>query len=165
MKNITTKRQKYVLALCLLMFLCRVSLAQQTHQKFEEQVLVKVDTDVVAVDVTVTDPQGNYLLDLKREDFELLEDGVAHSIEFFQPVRTLQQAPLALVIALDISGSLSSQEIEMQHDAMVQFINMLDSNTSCALLGFNHEVDVLQDFTSDHKKLAKKLPRIKDYGG
>ncbi|MBK7993510.1 MAG: VWA domain-containing protein [Blastocatellia bacterium] len=32
-------------------------------------------------------------------------------------------------------------------------------------MGFNHQVNILQDFTSDHKKLGDKLNKIKDYGG
>src|SRR6185369_13247016 len=86
-------------------------------------------------------------------------------IEFFQPVRTSQQAPLALVVALDLSGSLSPEEIALQRDSIEQFIKMMDSSSVCALLGFNYKVDVLQDFTSDHKKLAQTLKKIKDYGG
>src|SRR6185369_5934604 len=98
MKTLTTKRKKYGLAIALILILCQGGLSQQVRQKSEEQVLARIDTDLVAVDVTVTDAQGNYLLDLKQEDFELQEDGVTHPIEFFEPVRTLQQAPLALVV-------------------------------------------------------------------
>ena len=155
----------FCLAILILLLLCQGSLSQQARHAPDDQVLVRVDTDLVAVDVTVTDPQGNYMLDLKAEDFELLEDGAVRSIEFFQPVRTLQQAPLALVVALDLSGSLSPEEIDLQRNSIGQFIQMLDSSSVCALLGFNYKVDVLQDFTSDHKKLAQTLKKIKDYGG
>jgi Ca-activated chloride channel homolog len=155
----------FCLALSIILLLCQGSLSQQARQTPDEQVLVRIDTDLVAVDVTVTDHQGNYMLDLKPEDFELLEDGAPRSIEFFQPVRTLQQSPLALVVALDLSGSLSPEEIALQRDSIEQFIKMMDSTSVCALIGFNYKVDVLQDFTSDHKKLAQTLRKIKDYGG
>src|SRR5262249_38235538 len=112
----------FCLALSIILLLCQGSLSQQARQGQDEQVLVRVDTDLVAVDVTITDPQGNYMLDLKAEDFELIEDGTVRPIEFFQPVRTLQQSPLALVVALDLSGSLSPEEIDMQRNSIEQFI-------------------------------------------
>jgi Ca-activated chloride channel homolog len=149
------------LAICSFLALPPIAMTQSS----DEQVVVRVDTDLVAIDVTVTDNQGNYLLNLRPEDFELLEDGVTRPIEFFQPVRTLQQANLAMVIALDLSGSLSAEEIEMQRLAIGQFIEMLDRNSVCSLLGFNYKVDILQDFTADRKKLAQSLKKIKEYGG
>jgi Ca-activated chloride channel homolog len=155
----------FSLLLCLLLSVNGVAQQAQNTVIDEDKTLVRVDTDLVAIDVTVTDSQGNYLVDLRQQDFELLEDGVVRPIEFFQPTKTLQQSPLALVIALDLSGSLSAEETVMQRRSIEQFVQMIDSNSVCALLGFNYKVDILQDFTGDRKKLAKKIENIKDYGG
>lgn len=131
----------------------------------EDPVLVKEETDLVAVDVTVTDLKGGYLRDLRREDFELLEDGKPRPIEFFQPSGTIEQAPLLLVVALDLSGSLSLEETVTQREAIKKFIYTLDKDSRCALIGFNNKVEVMQEFTDNRKKLSDKLDKIKSYGG
>ncbi len=131
----------------------------------QEPVLARINTDLVAVDVTVADREGNYLLGLEPGDFEVLEDGIARKIEFFQPTRTLQATPLALVIALDLSGSISAEETILQRQSIRQFIEMLDANSVCGLVSFNYQINVLQELTKDQKKLAKSLEKIKEYGG
>ncbi|MEW6733485.1 MAG: VWA domain-containing protein [Acidobacteriota bacterium] len=154
-----------ILATLLLLPLVGSTPATQQRQNDQDGFVVRVNTDLVTLDVTVTDPQGNYLLDLKVEDFELLEDGVTRPIEFFQPMRALQNAPLALVIALDLSGSLSADETVVQRQAIKQFLQWLDNHSLCALLGFNHQINILQDFTNDRQRLTRSLDKIKDYGG
>ena len=46
----------------------------------------KVRVDYVEVDVVVTDRQGNLVRDLKKEDFQVLEDGKSQSINTFTMV-------------------------------------------------------------------------------
>src|SRR6266436_10062975 len=49
----------------------------------EPQDIIKIDTDLVPVDVTVTDAKGRLVRNLKREDFKLYEDGAERSIASF----------------------------------------------------------------------------------
>jgi Ca-activated chloride channel family protein len=130
-----------------------------------EELLVRIDTDLITLDVTVTDAKGNYILDLTPTDFELREDGQIRSIDFFQPTTALKNTSLSLVVALDLSGSLSAEEATLQKEAIKKFTQQLDKNSLCALIGFNYKVDILQDFTNDYKKINNKLDKIKDYGG
>src|SRR5262245_66178472 len=46
----------------------------------------RVRVDYVEVDVVVTDQQGNLVRDLKKEDFQVLEDGKAQTISTFSLV-------------------------------------------------------------------------------
>jgi VWFA-related protein len=46
----------------------------------------RVNVDYVEVDVLVTDSQGNYVRELKKEDFQLFEDGKAQTIANFVPI-------------------------------------------------------------------------------
>src|SRR5438874_10553999 len=113
----------FCLVFCCLLLLSAGVWPQQSRpntavqEQVQEQVLVRVDTDLVTLDVTVTDQQGNYMLDLQAHDFELVEDGTARPIEFFQSMRTLQQSPLALVLALDLSGSISADETTVERQS------------------------------------------------
>ena len=161
----------FLLTACLLMLvlpqviLGQIQSSQLNKTKESEELLIKIGADLVALDVTVSDAKGNYVLDLAAADFELREDGELRPIEFFQPTSKLQNTSLALVIALDLSGSLSEEEIILQRESIKKFVEQLDKTSLCALMGFNHQVNILQDFTSDHKKLGDKLNKIKDYGG
>src|SRR5437879_6220077 len=58
----------------------------------EPQDVIKVDTDLVPVDVTVTDAKGRLVRNLRKEDFKLYEDGVARSIASFN-IEKIEGAP------------------------------------------------------------------------
>jgi len=46
----------------------------------------KVQVDFIEVDAIVTDARGNYVRDLKKEDFQIFEDGKPQTITNFAPV-------------------------------------------------------------------------------
>src|SRR5262245_32089908 len=79
----------------------------------EPQDVIKIDTDLVPVDIIVTDDKGHLVRNLKQEDFKLYEDGVERPIASFN-IETIQGAPrpVAIVFALDVSGSMTPEEIE-----------------------------------------------------
>ncbi|MBK7993511.1 MAG: hypothetical protein IPK14_08800 [Blastocatellia bacterium] len=119
----------FLLTACLLMLvlpqviLGQIQSSQLNKTKESEELLIKIGADLVALDVTVSDAKGNYVLDLAAADFELREDGELRPIEFFQPTSKLQNTSLALVIALDLSGSLSEEEIILQRESIKNLLN------------------------------------------
>src|SRR5919198_1064131 len=92
----------------------------------EPQEVIKIDTDLVPIDVTVTDAKGRLVRNLKKEDFKLYEDGVERPIASFN-VEKIEGAPrpVAIVFALDVSGSMTAEEIERLSDAMREFSRRL----------------------------------------
>src|SRR5262245_37003109 len=67
---------------------------------------IRMDTDLVIIDVTATDKNGNYVRDLKENELEVYEDGKLRKIDFFAVTdEAALSRPLAVVFALDISGS------------------------------------------------------------
>src|SRR2546421_10850240 len=44
---------------------------------------IRIDTDLVVVDVTATDKKGNYVRDLRADEFQLFENGHPRKIDFF----------------------------------------------------------------------------------
>src|SRR5437762_8382274 len=90
-----------------------------TSAAAQDDDVVKIDTELVSFEVTVTDKHGKLVPNLKKEDFRLLEDGVERPIEFFQPIKKTDQGrPLAVVFALDVSGSMTEAEIDRLRSAM-----------------------------------------------
>ena len=95
----------------------------------EPQDILKIDTDLVPLDVTVTDAKGRLVRNLTKEDFKLYEDGIERPIASFN-VEKIEGAPrpVAIVFALDLSGSMSPEEIERVADAMREFSRRLSEH-------------------------------------
>ena len=126
------------------------------------QDVIKIDTDLVPVDVTVTDTKGRLMRNLKREDFKLFEDGVERSISSFNIEKIEgQPRPLAIVFALDMSGSMTPEEVERVSDAMREFSRRLaDHPSTFALMTFGMRVRTVQSLTNDREKLERAFSRL-----
>jgi len=128
----------------------------------EPQDILKIDTDLVPLDVTVTDAKGRLVRNLKKEDFKLYEDGIERPIASFN-VEKIEGAPrpAAIVFALDLSGSMKPEEIERVADAMREFSRRLSEHPAVfALMTFGMHVKTIQSFTSDREKLERAYERL-----
>ena len=128
----------------------------------EAEDVLRIDTDLVSVDVTAMDSTGRPVRNLKQEDFKIYSDGVEQPISFFQiEKRQGEMRPLAVVFALDVSGSMTSDEIVRLRAALQSFSNHLsDHPVVYAVLTFGMTVKTLQKFTNDPRKLDEALERI-----
>lgn len=141
------------------------STAQRPRQVFPNQQpedILRIDTDLVTVDVTVTDGEGRPVRNLRKEDFKLYADGQEQSLAFFQVERRSgQPRPLALVFALDISGSMTADEMDRLRLALRAFAaNVADQQAVYAIMSFGMNVKVLQKFTSNPAALDRTFQRI-----
>ena len=48
---------------------------------------IRVETELVTIEVSVTDKQGMPVKNLQSEDFKIFEDGIERKIDFFEPIR------------------------------------------------------------------------------
>src|SRR2546428_14171882 len=98
----------------LLVFLAAAALAAQQNPPppaQPQQPTFKVNVDYVEVDVVVTDRQGNLVRDLKKEDFQVLEDGKNQSINTFTFVDIpVERADRPLFAALPIEPDVKTNE-------------------------------------------------------
>lgn len=128
----------------------------------EPEDVLRFDTDLVSVDVTALDNEGRPVKNLRQEDFKIYSDGLEQSIAFFQlEKRQGETRPLAIVFALDVSGSMTSEEIGRLRHALLSFSSHLASHPAVyAVVAFGMRVKTIQKFTSDPKKLDESLERI-----
>ncbi len=128
----------------------------------EAEDVLRIDTDLVSVDVTAMDATGLPVKNLKQEDFKIFSDGVEQPISFFQiEKRQGELRPLAIVFALDVSGSMTSDEIVRLRGALQSFSNHLsDHPVVYAVMTFGMTVKTVQKFTRDPRKLDDALERI-----
>lgn len=156
---VTTLRTSLCLSVVLAMIapimLIAPAVAQQTEQA------IKLEANLVAIEATVTDKDGNFIRKLKAEDFTVYEDGQPQRVEFFEAnEEAALSRPLALVFALDASGSIKPEEIAEQREAAMSFVKLVRPESLFAVMAFNNELRVLQDFTSDAAKLRQGFSRI-----
>jgi Ca-activated chloride channel family protein len=128
--------------------------------------VVKLKADLVTVDATVTDKDGNFIRNLKADDFTIYEDGVPQKLDFFEASeQAALTRPLAVVVAIDASGSIKPEEIVRQREATENFMKLVRPESVFAVLAFNSEIRVLQDFTSDARKVSAAFQKIGEVTG
>lgn len=87
---------------------------------------IKIQADLITVDATVTDKDGNFIRNLKAEDFIIYEDGVPQKLDFFEAnEEAALTRPLAVVFALDTSGSIKPEEVTRQREAAESFMKFV----------------------------------------
>lgn len=128
--------------------------------------VVKLKADLVTIDATVTDKDGNFIRNLKADDFTVYEDGVPQKLDFFEASeQAALTRPLAVVVAIDTSGSIKPEEITRQRLATENFMRLVRPESVFAVIAFNTETRVLQDFTSDARKVSAAFQKIGEVTG
>lgn len=128
--------------------------------------VVKLESDLVTIDIAATNAKGEPVSDLKVSEIRLLEDGTGRPIDFFASSTLPDQArPLAVVLALDTSGSITREELEVQRRAAMQFTEFLRPESLFAVVAYNHEVKVLQKFTANKRDVSRAFDKIREVGG
>jgi len=124
--------------------------------------VLKIDTDLVSVDVRANDSDGRALRNLRQEDFKVYVDGIEQPLAFFQVERRSgAPRPLAMVFALDISGSMTSEEMSRLRRALNAFSEKLaDHPALYAVMSFGMNVKTVQKFTSEADKLDRAIERL-----
>jgi VWFA-related protein len=129
---------------------------------------IKLRTDLVIVDATVTDKDGNFIRNLKAEDFVIYDDGVQRKHEhdlFGANEEVALSRPIAVVFALDISGSIEPDQLASQRRAAESFVKLLTADSLFSVVTFSDEFRVLQDFSNDPAKVGRAFQKIKEVGG
>ncbi len=107
--------------------------------------VVRTDTDLVVLNLTVTDKNGQYVKGLKRFDFKIYEDGVEVKKESIASF-TLQEAPYAAVVLLDSSGSMEAR-FTIARSAAIRFLDGLRPEDVAAVYRFDSKVERVQEFS------------------
>ena len=123
--------------------------------------VVRTNTDLVVLNVTVTDKAGQYVKGLKRSDFKLFVDGVEVDPTAI-PGFSFQEAPYAAVLLLDSSGSMETR-FSLARSAAIRFLDGLRPEDVTAVYRFDSKVERVQDF-SGSRDLAPTAYAVRAYG-
>src|SRR6185503_1744039 len=116
--------------------------------------VVKVNTTLVTIPVSVMDRDGRYVPNLLKDDFRIWEDDVEQDVAFFQSV----DKPFSVVLMLDTSPSTQFRLEDIQ-DVAISFVNQLRPDDKVMIVSFNDDIKVLSEFTTDRSKLQRAIQR------
>ncbi len=125
-----------------LLTVCLPLIASLYGQSSQDEPL-RLHSDLVVLNLTVTEKSGLYAHGLTMKDFRVLEDGAPQSLESF----SAEEAPFAVAIMVDMSGSME-YKFGLVRGAAASFVEQIRDNDQVAVYGFNNEVRLFQDFTN-----------------
>ena len=108
---------------------------------------------------SVTDRNGRAIGGMKESDFTVYENGVERKVTKVVPT----QEPFNLVLLLDVSGSVE-ERIDFIRRAARDFLRTASPQDRIAIISFRDDIQIISDFSTDRKMLARKLDEI-DAGG
>ena len=157
-------------------------------QKPPDEETLRIETELVQIEVVVTDKQGKIVRDLKREDFELKEDGKPQEISYYSmgtstrpaqrlnaeakpknkavatstvPVTTVETGPgRNMILAID-DVHLAFSNLTYAKQALLKFVDQqMASEDRVALITTSGQLGLYQQFTSDHEALKRAINRL-----
>lgn len=122
--------------------------------------VIRTDTALVTVPVTVLDRNGRYVPQLRREQFRISENGVEQKIAYFATT----DSPFTVVLLIDTSGSTQFRLDDIQ-DAANNFVSKLKTNDSVMVMSFDDRIEVECKATTDRNEIEKAIRRTRTGGG
>jgi len=119
-------------------------------------VRIRVDTSLVIVPATVTDPMNRLVTGLERENFSIYEDNVLQPIKSF----SVEDSPVSIGIIFDLSGSMSSKIVSARR-ALNEFLRTSNPQDEYFVIGFNDRPQVVVDYTSNVDDIEARMLQLK----
>ncbi|HEY0320501.1 MAG TPA: VWA domain-containing protein [Pyrinomonadaceae bacterium] len=131
--------------------------AKQTPAKDEpielgEGDILRVNTTLVTVPVSVLDRDGKYVPNLRKENFRIYEEGEEQEVAYFASV----EKPFTVALVIDTSGSTLNR-LEEIHDAAIAFVNQLRPDDTVMVVSFNDRVRLLCEPTTDRYAIQSAI--------
>ncbi|WP_168222164.1 vWA domain-containing protein [Aquisphaera giovannonii] len=119
----------------------------------------------IAVQFEVKKPDGSYLLDARREDFRVTEEGNEVKVLEFQAPQTRETVPTTVVLVVDHSGSMQNEDrIGGLKRAVASFLEKLPAGSRVAVVGFSSRVETLCPFTTDRAEVRNVVDELEPDG-
>ncbi len=109
----------------------------------QDDEVISVDSSIVVLNATITDRSGKAVSGLGQKLFKVFEEGVEQEITAF----SAEETPFAVVILLDVSGSME-QRVSLARSAAIQFLSGLRAEDQAAIYSFDSKVKLVQDFSN-----------------
>jgi Ca-activated chloride channel homolog len=121
---------------------------------------IKIETELVQLDVIVVDRKNNPVLNLNRDNFTVYENKVQQMINSV----SREEVPLSFGIAVDTSGSMRTR-LRTVSEAVRGLIQQMQADDEAFLSQFKTETELVHEFSSDKGELEKSLELFFTSGG
>ena len=118
----------------------------------DDNEVIKVETNLVTMPVSVLDRDGRFISGLQQKDFQIFENGTPQKVEYFQSV----EQPFTVILMIDVSPSTQFQINEIQ-DAAIAFVNQLRRDDKIQVISFDEKVHILSPVTNDRRVLQNAI--------
>jgi len=118
----------------------------------DDNEIIKVETNLVTMPVSVLDRDGRFVGGLQQRDFQVFENGVSQKIEYFASV----ERPFTVVLLIDVSPSTQYKIDEIQ-EAAITFIEQLRKDDKVAVISFDEQVHLLSPPTNNRNQLKNAI--------
>jgi len=119
--------------------------------------IVRVNTTLVSIPVSVMDRDGKYIPNLRKEDFRIWEDGVEQQVAYFAST----EKPFTVALVIDTSGSVRERLQEIQ-DAAMSFVNDLRPDDRVMVVSFDDRIRfILAEPTNDRYAIRGAIQQVR----
>ena len=132
------------------------------EEEIDPEGIVKVDTNLVNLQVRVVDRNNRPVNDVRDDEFRVFDNGVQQRVEFV----TREEVPISYGLVVDNSGSLRSQ-INQVIEAAKSIVESNKSGDETFVVRFvsSDEIKIMQDFTPDQQSVKDSLDDMYVEGG
>lgn len=134
----------------------RETVESKTEEPNPETDVIRVETNLVTMPVSVLDRDGRFIGGLRQKDFRIFENGVEQPVGFFQSV----EQPFTVILMLDVSPSTAFKIDEIQ-DAAISFVRQLRPDDRVMVISFDSDVRILSRPTSNRMQLEDAIRRAR----
>jgi Ca-activated chloride channel homolog len=127
-------------------------LFSQTGKIHNDDPTLQVPVDLVVLDVSVQDKDGQPVGNLQAKDFKVYEDKIEQSIGSF----STEESSVSWGLVLDRSSSMKGMMGEV-HAAAVNVLDQGTRDDEMFIMTFNNKPEIVSEFTSDRRQLANSI--------
>jgi len=113
---------------------------------------IRIDTNVVLIPVTVTDPLNRFVTGLEQDSFKIFEDKLEQKIVSFGS----EDAPLSIGIVFDTSGSMGPK-LDKSRQAVSEFFKTANPEDEAFLVVFNDRPELVTPLTHNLEEIQNRL--------
>src|SRR6267378_1202862 len=117
---------------------------------------IHVDVPLVTVPVLVTTKNGQFIPNLKKENFRVYEDGAQQTINDFK----VEEAPITAVLLVEFASTTYQLLIDSLRGSYA-FANTLKKDDYVAVISYDMKSDILVDFTQDKNAVMGALNSLR----
>jgi Ca-activated chloride channel homolog len=115
----------------------------------------RIDTNLVLIPLTVTDPMDRLVTGLEKQNFSVFEDNHLQQIRTF----ACDDAPVSVGVILDLSGSMGNKVVRAR-GAVLQFMKTSNPQDEFFIIGFNDRPELITDYTSSVDDVEARLATV-----